>query len=108
MINIIGAGPSGNYLASLLAKNGQEVNMFEEHLKVGDPMQCTGILSSSSKALKINIPNKLVVNKIKRIQLISPNNKSITFKLKEDDLILNRIGFDKYLSDVAEKNGVNI
>lgn len=108
MIGIIGAGPSGSYLASLLATKGKDVNIYEEHLEVGNPMQCTGILSSSSKALNLRLSNKVVVNKIKRVELISPNNKSVEFKLKEQDLILDRIGFDKYLSEVAVKNGAKL
>ena len=35
MISIIGGGPSGNYAAYLLAKAGQEVEVFEEHRKTG-------------------------------------------------------------------------
>ena len=45
MIDIIGAGPAGNYLAYLLAKD-HEVNVHEEHAKIGTPIQCTGILTS--------------------------------------------------------------
>ena len=41
MISIIGAGPAGSYLASLLRK--EEVEVFEEHDKIGLPVQCTGI-----------------------------------------------------------------
>jgi len=45
-ISIIGAGPAGNYLAYLLAKNSFDVCVFEEHKTVGLPVQCTGITTS--------------------------------------------------------------
>ncbi|MEK6932752.1 MAG: NAD(P)/FAD-dependent oxidoreductase [Nanoarchaeota archaeon] len=108
MIAIVGAGPSGSYLASMLAKDGKEVSLIEEHPEVGNPVQCTGILSSSSDALNVKIPEKLIVNKIKRVQLISPNQNSLTFNLKEPDLILDRKEFDKYLAEEAVKNGAKL
>ena len=108
MIAIIGAGPSGSYLASMLSKAGKDVSLVEEHPEVGHPIQCTGILSSSSDSLNIKIPEKLVVNKIKRVELISPNNNSKTFKLNEPDLILDRREFDKFLSDKAVENGAKL
>ena len=47
MITIVGAGPAGSYLAYLLAKQGKEVTILEEHSKVGAPVQCTGIVTHS-------------------------------------------------------------
>ncbi len=108
MIAIIGAGPSGSYLASMLAKDNKEVLLVEEHPEVGNPVQCTGILSNSSNALNINIPEKLVVNKIKRVELNSPNGNNIIFKLQEPDLILDRMKLDKYLAEQAVKNGAKL
>jgi len=108
MIAIIGAGPSGSYLASMLAQNGKEVLLVEEHPEVGNPVQCTGILSSSSSALDIKIPEHLVVNKIKRVELIAPDKNSIIFNLKEPDLILDRKEFDKYLAEKSVENGAKL
>ncbi len=108
MIAIVGAGPSGSYLASMLAQNNKEVMLIEEHPEVGNPIQCTGILSSSSNALNTKIPENLVVNKIKRVELIAPNNESVIFKLKEPDLILDRKEFDKYLANKAVEDGVKL
>jgi len=108
MIAVVGAGPSGSYLASMLAQNGKEVLLVEEHPEVGNPVQCTGILSSSSNSLKINIPKNLIVNKIKRVELNSPNGNNITFNLNEEDLILDRKEFDKYLAEEAVDNGAKL
>ena len=108
MITIVGAGPAGSYLASMLASAGKDVLLLEEHPEVGNPVQCTGILSSSSSALQTNIPNHLIVNKIKRVELIAPNNDSIIFNLKEPDLILDRKEFDKYLAELAVSKGAKL
>jgi len=107
MIAIVGAGPGGSYLASLLSKE-KEVLIFEEHPEIGNPVQCTGILSSSSKALKIKIPEEIIVNRIKKVELISPDNSSIIFNLKEDDLITNRMELDRFLAEEAINNGAKI
>jgi geranylgeranyl reductase family protein len=107
MIAIIGAGPGGNYLASLLSKE-KDVVIFEEHPEVGNPVQCTGILSSSNNALNIKIPNEIIVNKIKKVELISPDNNSIEFDLREPDLITNRMRLDKFLAEEAVNKGAKI
>jgi len=77
MISIIGAGPSGSYLAFLLAKSGKKVQIFEEHSSVGRPVQCTGIVTSSisrfirlKKEFVINRPNSFSETKHKDILLI--------------------------------------
>ncbi|MEK6906952.1 MAG: NAD(P)/FAD-dependent oxidoreductase [Nanoarchaeota archaeon] len=107
MIAIVGAGPAGNYLAYQLAKE-KDVTIFEEHPEVGNPIQCTGILSSSSSALNIKIPEEIIVNRIKKVELISPDNNSITFNLKEPDLITNRMELDKFLAREAVNNGAKL
>ena len=45
MIIIIGAGPVGCFLGGLLAKNGKEVKIYEEHDSIGKPLHCTGIIT---------------------------------------------------------------
>ena len=45
-IAVIGAGPIGGYAASLFAKAGHQVSIYEEHATVGCPIQCTGLLTS--------------------------------------------------------------
>src|SRR3989344_1755301 len=104
MISIIGAGPSGAYLGSLL---GERAQIFEEHKIIGKPVQCTWILTHSIKDL-IEVKDDFVVNKIKRIKLVSPNNKEYEFKLKESEFIVDRHKFDSFLADKAIDNGARI
>jgi digeranylgeranylglycerophospholipid reductase len=104
MISIIGAGPVGNYLAYQLAKSGKDVQVFEEHKDIGLPVQCTGIITPElHKAMKVN--KSFVQNQIKNAIIYAPNGKSIFVKFKQPDVIVNRNKFDKYLGDIAEKEG---
>ena len=68
MISIIGAGPAGSYLASLL---DEDVNIFDYKEKIGKPIQCTGVLTNKFESF---IPEKMFVdNKISNIELNSKN-----------------------------------
>jgi len=101
-INIIGAGPSGNFLAYLLADKF-EVHVYEEHKEIGMPIQCTGILSCKIHDI-MKMPEYVINNKISKYKIISKNN-SVEFNLKSPDLIVDRHKFDKYLSEIAKKKG---
>ncbi|MFC1723578.1 geranylgeranyl reductase, partial [Nanoarchaeota archaeon] len=61
-IAIVGGGPVGNYCAELLSGIA-DVEVFEEHKIVGEPVQCTGIVTKDFFDI---VKNKgFVVNKLK-------------------------------------------
>tara|TARA_B110000444_G_scaffold261528_1_gene314705 strand:+ start:19407 stop:20621 length:1215 start_codon:yes stop_codon:yes gene_type:complete len=45
---IIGAGPIGGRAATLLAREGLDVLMIEEHNEIGRPFQCAGLVTPSA------------------------------------------------------------
>jgi digeranylgeranylglycerophospholipid reductase len=109
MIYIIGAGPAGNFLAYDLAKNNQEITVFEEHGEIGKPVQCTGLVTHHIKeALEpLNfekIKKEFLLNTIKKTRVFSPNNKYTEIDLK-DNYIIDRTKFDSYLADKAKEEG---
>ncbi|MGV8086505.1 MAG: hypothetical protein ACP5N1_02655 [Candidatus Woesearchaeota archaeon] len=106
MISVIGAGPAGSYYSYLSAKNN-DLHLFEEHKLVGKPIACTGILTNSVDGI-IKIPKELLVAKITRFKIISPNGKSIYVDLKKSDNVVDRASFDQYLFNKAVDNGANI
>ena len=63
MIHIIGSGPAGSYAAYLLAKENQDVHVYEDHDIIGSPIQCTGIITGSLESF-VPIDDKYLVNKI--------------------------------------------
>lgn len=106
MITIIGAGPVGCYTAYLLAKKGKAVQIFEEHSKIGMPVQCTGIVTNSFT--KIIKPKKeFIINKVTRARIFT-KNKELKVELKKHSPILDRARFDQYLANKAIKAGVKI
>lgn len=102
-ISIIGAGPVGNYLAYLLAKNNFDVCVFEEHKTIGLPVQCTGITTSYLGKL-VELKKDFVVNKVNKARIFAPNNRFIDVKL-DNNIILDRARFDQYLMEKAKKAG---
>jgi geranylgeranyl reductase len=100
MISIIGAGPAGSYLASLL---NDEVKIFDYKEKIGKPIQCTGVLTNKFESFISE--KKFVDNKIHNIELNS-KNESYTIKLKKPEFIIDRHKYDNYLLEKAIDKGV--
>lgn len=107
MISIIGAGPAGSYLAHLLAKNNYEVSVFEEHSKIGHPMQCTGIITSALNDI-MQIKKEFLLNKVNLLKVFSPSGHNLTFKTKRPNLIIDRTKFDQHIANKAMDQGAKI
>lgn len=104
-ISIIGGGPAGCYAGYLLAKSGHKVSIFEKKSKIGEPIQCTGLLTSDFD--QFNLPMKsFLVNQFNNIEINSPNGKTAVIKQKE--YLICREKFDNYLADLAKKAGAKI
>lgn len=106
MISVIGAGPAGSYSAYQLAKKGHEVHIFEEHAVVGDPVQCTGILTGDFEGL-IDVKKEFLMNKVDKVKVQSPNNE-VSFNLQRPNFVLSRNGFDRHVSEMAVKAGAKL
>ena len=99
---IIGAGPAGCFLARKLAKKGIPVTVVEEHDKVGEPLQCSGLVSGNLLEV-VSIPEDLIINHIHRAKFFF-GEKEIDFKGKA--FVLDRIGFDRHMYEKAALAGV--
>jgi geranylgeranyl reductase family protein len=103
-VTIIGAGPAGCYTAYLLAKQGIDVEVYEEHASIGKPLHCAGIVTASIKKI-IDIPESIILNSIHKASIHAPNGRYIEFNLKNPNLILDRIKFDQGLGLKARDAG---
>ena len=107
MIGIVGAGPAGTRTAYFLAKAGFDVKVFEDHSIVGDPIQCTGVLTSTVS--DVLPPSKeYFVNEISKIEVIAPNDDRVELKLKRKEYIYDRRKFDQHLAGMAHDEGAEI
>ena len=103
-IAIIGGGPAGSFLAYSLAKEGKEVTVFEEHKEIGNPIQCSGVITQEIEKL-ISIPKSIIINKITKVRFYSPNGNFFETKIKPD-YVFDRSKLDKYIASLAKKEGV--
>ncbi|MBI2653430.1 NAD(P)/FAD-dependent oxidoreductase [Candidatus Woesearchaeota archaeon] len=104
MITIVGAGPAGSYLAYLLAKQGKEVTVLEEHNVIGSPVQCTGIVTHSiEKFLKLK--KEIIAKKLNKVIVVSKNNK---IEVNVDEVVMWRNKFDQFVAGMAQTAGAKI
>ena len=102
MISIIGAGPAGSYLASLL---DDDVRIFDYKDNIGKPIQCTGVLTNKFESFIKE--KKFVDNKIYNIELNS-KSESYTISLKKPEFVIDRHEYDNYLLEKAIDKGVKL
>jgi len=108
-IAIIGAGPIGCYIGGEIAKEGYDVAIFEEHKKIGYPIQCAGLVTPRVFDLADIKKEKIVQNHIYGAKFHSPTNICFTIGGKKlHAYVINRPLLDKAMADKAEKNGAKI
>ena len=108
-IIIIGGGPAGLYCAHLLARLSFDVTVLEEHARIGEPVQCTGIVTGEMHAFA-NLSQeirKATIREISTATVHAPSGKNVTFTLTANP-VLDRAVFDRALAKKAEKAGATV
>ena len=106
---IVGAGPAGLAAAIRLRELGWQATVLEEHRGVGEPENCTGLISrSGAEELKLDLEGCLV-NSVKGADLISPDGTTLSIKKKGDTaFVIDRKAFDRSLYRKALGAGARI
>jgi len=105
-IIVVGAGPIGSTYACNMAEMGYDVALFDMKARIGQPLQCAGLVSTNINTVK-DIPSEVILNRIRGANLYSPDNTSITVGKDEDvAYVLDRVYYDKYLFEKAVDAGV--
>jgi geranylgeranyl reductase family protein len=105
---IIGAGPAGCSAGEALARRGLDVAVLEEHASVGEPVDCTGVLSAEAFE-RFALPRTIVCGEITGITLHSPAGIPITHKeTRPLAFVVERTELDRTLAARAEAAGATL
>ncbi len=109
VVSVVGGGPAGLQTASLLAEEGFDVSVFEEHNTVGRPVQCAGLVSKSGvEELGLKL-GECTVNEVKGAKIFSPGGECITVQRSATvALVIDRFAFDQLFYRKAKKAGCDI
>lgn len=102
---MIGAGPAGSQVAYRLASLSYKVFVFEEHQKIGEPVQCTGIIGRECVE-RFQVPESLILGEENSAKLFGPSGRFL--RLEKDTVqafVVDRAGFDQVLAERAQKEG---
>ena len=103
---IIGGGPAGLLTSYYLATNNCDTTVFEEHVMIGYPKHCTGLVTARSIA-KIPIDTAECIEKQFNTLIIhGPSKKSIEINTQTVAKI-NRVCFEEKIYSEARKEGVD-
>ena len=100
---VIGGGPAGNKVASLLAKD-HSVLVVEEHNVTGHPVQCTGLVSD--EVIELSGVRPTILNKLYGANIFFPCGASISLRSKDHKAVLiDRYEFDGMMVTKASDAG---
>lgn len=105
---VVGGGPAGLHAAALLARQGWDVALFEEHREAGEPVHCTGVLATEAYD-ELDIPREPVLNELSQVRFFSPSSDVVSYTTPEiEALVIDRRLFDHQLHLRAVSSGVRV
>ena len=103
---VVGAGPVGSTYAYHMARKGYDVAIFDMKNRIGEPLQCAGIVSTNIDLCE-KVPEEIIYNKITGAKIYSPDKTLLhVHKNQTVAYVLDRIYYDKYLFQRALDSGV--
>ncbi len=101
---VAGAGPAGSTVAFRLAEQGHRVLVVEEHPKVGEPVQCAGLVSR--RALDLAGSDSFVRASVRGASVFGPSLRSTSFRADSPRAyVIDRRALDVHLADRATRAG---
>ena len=105
---IAGSGPSGSYLAGLLAEKGYQVLVINRKSSILHPVCCAGIIGEECFNF-LERPEKLVINSFSQARVFSPDGSSTVLSRPNPQArLINRPGLDAWLQERAISRGAKV
>ena len=106
-VAIVGAGFSGLMFAIALARAGANVDVYEEHARVGFPEHCTGLVSAYTAEM---IGRPAEVSKLGVIESFVVSGPSLSARVRASRPVvkLDRVKLEEVMAEEAESEGVRI
>lgn len=105
-VSVVGGSAAGLFTASLLARQGVPVRVFER-IESLDPAERTLIVTSHMRNLLGRAAESCVLNEIRRFELFT-DGRAATIPLKCPDLIIERRALIQGLAQEAQRAGAKI
>jgi len=105
-VAIVGGSAAGFFTASMLARGGCSVNVYERAERL-DPTPRTLIVTSHLRNLLGDVANRAVVNEIRKFELFT-DGRAAHVPLKSPDLIIERSKLIRSLSEQAQSHGAKV
>ena len=105
---VIGAGPTGSYVAYKLASLGYKIVVFEEHAEIGQPVCCTGLIGRECVE-RFCVPRDLILTQVNSAKLFTPSGECLRlWKDEPQAYIVDRVAFDVAWARRAQEKGAEV
>ena len=105
---VVGAGPAGLYTAMLIARDGLDVLVLEEHEAIGMPTHCTGVVSAEAYDL-YKIPEQVVLHRPSTCVIVSPSGTEVDLQSPGEEIaVVDRGALDQALAQSAQEAGATV
>lgn len=107
-VAIIGGGPGGMSAARHLAADRWGVTVFEEHIDIGMPVHCTGVLAEDA-IRDLDVPRDVVLNVLSTVRFVAPAGHSFEYTTATTEaVVIDRGAFDVALAEKAVAAGATV
>lgn len=105
---VVGAGPAGCTAAEHLAQAGWHVAVLEEHLQVGSPVNCSGVVGVEAFE-RFGLPESLIRHTLQSVEFHSPSGARWSFEARQALAhAVGRTALDQLLAQRAARSGAEL
>jgi flavin-dependent dehydrogenase len=95
-------------MAARLAERGVRTLVCEEHVRIGDPVHCTGVLSADTFP-RFALPDNATLNQLTTVRFVSPGGIPVDYTTRDPlATVIDRPAFDRALAGQAVAAGAEV